>query len=142
MLTAKANFLETIKGGSPDRFVKQFEYLELILDPILTGCGGFCDLGQQRTNDWGVTVYWQEGTPGPFPLCEGDDKKIMYSGLSPSTSRIHSKETAYSFSLPVSFARKKRASPYSLLVCVIIITYFFYYRINEHSVVICVDFPF
>ncbi len=76
MLTARANFLETIKGGSPDRFVKQFEYLELILDPILTGCGGFCDLGQQRTNDWGVTVYWQEGTPGPFPLCEGDDKKI------------------------------------------------------------------
>ena len=64
------------KGGHPDRFVKQYEYMDLILDPILDHCGGFCNPGEKKVNDWGVTVYWQEGTPGPFPVCEGDAKLI------------------------------------------------------------------
>lgn len=76
MLTIKDNFMETIKGGHPDRFVKQYEYMDLILDPILDHCGGFCNPGERKVNDWGVTVYWQEGTPGPFPVCEGDTKLI------------------------------------------------------------------
>ena len=68
--------METIKGGHPDRFVKQYEYMDLILDPILDHCGGFCNPGERKGHDWGVTVYWQEGTPGPFPVCEGDTKLI------------------------------------------------------------------
>ena len=28
MLTIRENFMETIKGGNPDRFVKQYEYQE------------------------------------------------------------------------------------------------------------------
>src|SRR5699024_10532237 len=68
--------METIKGGHPDRFVKQYEYMDLILVPILDHCGGFCNPGERKVNDWGVTVYWQEGTPGPFPVCEGDTKLI------------------------------------------------------------------
>ena len=76
MLTIRENFMETIRGGHPDRFVNQYEYMDLILDPIMADCGGFCDYGKDRVNGWGVTVRWQEGTPGPFPLCEGSNKLI------------------------------------------------------------------
>ena len=36
MLTKRQNFLETIKGGNPDRFVNQYEFLVMArgLDPI------------------------------------------------------------------------------------------------------------
>ena len=30
MLTIRENFMETIRGGHPDRFVKQYEYQEWI----------------------------------------------------------------------------------------------------------------
>ena len=30
MLTKRQNFLETIRGGKPDRFVNQYEYFQLI----------------------------------------------------------------------------------------------------------------
>ena len=68
MLTIKENFLETIHGGKPDRFVKQYEYMETIPDPILFRCGGICNLNQTIVNDWGVTVNWPENAPGPFPI--------------------------------------------------------------------------
>jgi len=76
MLTIRENFMETIKGGKPDRFVNQYEYMDPILDPIIAECGGFCNPGEERVNGWGVKVRFQEGTPGPFPLCEGEDKLI------------------------------------------------------------------
>ena len=35
MLTIKENLLETIKGGNPDRFVNQYEFLGIIMeDPL------------------------------------------------------------------------------------------------------------
>ncbi|MBR3397588.1 MAG: uroporphyrinogen decarboxylase [Lachnospiraceae bacterium] len=67
MLTIKENFIETIKGGHPDRFVKQFEYIEHINDPILFHCGDDCEYEHQVTNDWGITFYWPTGAPGPMP---------------------------------------------------------------------------
>ena len=33
MLTIKQNFIETVKGGNPDRFVKQYEYQQWYSDP-------------------------------------------------------------------------------------------------------------
>ena len=30
MLTKRQNFLETIRGGNPDRFVNQYEFLEML----------------------------------------------------------------------------------------------------------------
>lgn len=68
MLTIRQNFLETIRGGKPDRFVDQYEYVELIFDPIITECSGFANPGETKTNDWGFTVSWREGEPGPFPV--------------------------------------------------------------------------
>lgn len=31
MLTKRQNFLETIRGGNPDRYVNQYEYMNIIL---------------------------------------------------------------------------------------------------------------
>ncbi len=35
MLTIRQNLLETMNGGHPDRFVNQFEFLELIMESPL-----------------------------------------------------------------------------------------------------------
>ena len=76
MLTIKENARETIRGGSPDRFVNQYSYLGLVRDPIGVYAG--CDLqpGETGTNGWGVKVTYPKNTPGQFPLCEGEDKLL------------------------------------------------------------------
>lgn len=69
MLTARENFMETIKGGRPERFVNQFEALAIqaytpkyirFPEPEY-GRGCVCD-------DWGIYWVWPEGTPGNFPV--------------------------------------------------------------------------
>ena len=35
MLTAKQNMLEVIRGGKPDRFVNQFEAIQILFHPFL-----------------------------------------------------------------------------------------------------------
>ena len=32
MLTKRQNLMETIKGGKPDRFVKQYEFMNMIFE--------------------------------------------------------------------------------------------------------------
>jgi hypothetical protein len=53
MLTIKQNLLETIQGGQPDRFVKQYEFLELIMEAPLPSLA-FAP-GQVVTDHWGIT---------------------------------------------------------------------------------------
>ena len=46
MLTKRQNMLETIRGGSPDRFVNQFEALGFIMDtPYSRREGGYPEVG-------------------------------------------------------------------------------------------------
>ena len=68
MLTKRQNLLETIKGGNPDRFVNQYEYMELVMDPIFVAAGGNYVPGTEWKNGWGVTIQWPEGLPGAFPV--------------------------------------------------------------------------
>jgi len=68
MLTPKENFIETIKGGRPDRFVNQFEYVNMIFDPIVFGALGTITPGDSAINNWGVTIVFPEGAPGPMPV--------------------------------------------------------------------------
>lgn len=75
MLSIRENFLETIRGGKPDRFVKQFEYMESVRDPISRYCGDSCERGKTRVNGWGATIMWREDMPGPFPM--HDDAHIV-----------------------------------------------------------------
>ena len=65
MLTRRQNLLETIKGGKPDRFVNQYEFLDIILEaPLRTRP----QRGQTITNEWGITISWPESQLGPFPV--------------------------------------------------------------------------
>jgi hypothetical protein len=65
MLTKKQNMLETIKGGSPDRFVNQYEFLNIIME-IPTGLQ--FNYGQTWKDHWGITWQWPEGQLGMFPV--------------------------------------------------------------------------
>ena len=54
MLTIRENFMETIKGGNPDRFVKQYEYQEWVNDPLFPIYFGTIVPGGEWVNGWGV----------------------------------------------------------------------------------------
>ncbi len=74
MLTVKQNLMETIKGGNPDRFVNQYEFIEIVV-PI----PGFAypqAPGQTVKDGWGITFTWPEGQIGPFPIHD-DEHKLL-----------------------------------------------------------------
>lgn len=75
MLTKRQNLMETIKGGNPDRFVNQYEFMEIILEAPM-------DLplapapGTVHKNKWGITFSWPEGQIGSFPLHDEEHKVL------------------------------------------------------------------
>lgn len=68
MFTERQNLIETIRGGSPDRFVNQYEYLELLITPISAGVFGDLAPGKTAQSSWGYYSTFPEGMPGPMPL--------------------------------------------------------------------------
>ena len=72
MLTPKQNFLETIHGGKPDRFVKQYEFMKLIRTPIWNHRNQPKRGEMNKVNNWGVTVSFGEDQPGAFPVHKPD----------------------------------------------------------------------
>jgi hypothetical protein len=78
MLTKRQNFLETIRGGNPDRFVNQFEFITAPwgLDPISRGNPSPWEPGQETVDGWGVAWRWPQGTPGAFPVHD-DAHKVL-----------------------------------------------------------------
>lgn len=70
MLTPRENFLETIHGGHPDRFVKQFEFFPMPYSDPYNATNPFpWEPGAPDVKDmWGVTWSWPKGTPGAFPV--------------------------------------------------------------------------
>jgi uroporphyrinogen-III decarboxylase len=73
MLTKRENLLETIRGGTPDRFVNQYEFLEIILEAPLRSRP---QLGQTIQNEWGITMSWPEDQMGPFPVHD-DEHRVL-----------------------------------------------------------------
>ncbi|QSX09016.1 uroporphyrinogen decarboxylase [Alkalibacter rhizosphaerae] len=73
MLTIRENLLETIKGGNPDRFVNQYEFMELIMECPL---GQMVGPGQTLKNEWGITFSWPEGQLGGFPVHDEEHKVL------------------------------------------------------------------
>lgn len=65
MLTRRQNLIETIRGGNPERFVNQYDFLEIILEAPLRKRP---QRGQTMTNEWGVTLSWPEDQIGSFPV--------------------------------------------------------------------------
>ncbi|WP_028305515.1 uroporphyrinogen decarboxylase family protein [Desulfitobacterium sp. PCE1] len=75
MLTKRQNLLETIKGGNPDRYVKQYEFMNLIMEASVT-MAGFPAPGQTSKGAWGITWMWPEGQIGPFPVHDEEHKVL------------------------------------------------------------------
>ncbi|NLA75535.1 MAG: uroporphyrinogen decarboxylase [Deltaproteobacteria bacterium] len=77
MLTKRQNFMEAIRGGNPDRFVKQFEALEFIWANPVAAAHSFPVPGGPAVKDgWGVTIRFQANTPGPFPVHDDEHKVV------------------------------------------------------------------
>lgn len=77
MLTKKQNLLETINGGKPDRFVKQYEFLNMIVESAFAMTGMPMVPGQPPSKDiWGVTWLFQEGQIGGFPMHDQNHKVV------------------------------------------------------------------
>lgn len=76
MLTKRQNFLETIRGGNPDRFVQNFEAFTMFRGNPVTANNPRPAIGETVVNAWGVTITYQENTPGPFPVHD-DEHKVL-----------------------------------------------------------------
>lgn len=76
MLTKKQNLLETIKNGKPDRYVNQYEGVQLVYGTPYTASNKMPTKGGENiVNAWGVTISFPDGMPGPFPV--HDEKHIV-----------------------------------------------------------------
>jgi len=75
MLTKKQNLMETMKGGNPDRFVNQYEFMDIILEapmdlPLAPGPG------TRIKNKWGITFDWPADQLGSFPMHDEEHKAL------------------------------------------------------------------
>ena len=69
MLTKRQNLLETIRGGNPDRFVNQYEFMGMIVGSPFGARNPNPKRGEQNVvNAWGITKSWPEHVPGAFPV--------------------------------------------------------------------------
>lgn len=66
MLTVKQNLRETIKGGNPDRFIKQFEFIEILMDSPIPPLPFYP--GMEAKDGWGISWVWPPEQPGAMPL--------------------------------------------------------------------------
>ncbi|NLD37304.1 MAG: uroporphyrinogen decarboxylase (URO-D) [Desulfatiglans sp.] len=79
MLTAKQNFLETIKkNGKPDRLVNQYENMVLFMaDPVALYARGKRFKGMEPIRDkWGTCVVWPDDQLAAMPHVTADDKVV------------------------------------------------------------------
>ena len=87
MLTPKQNMLEVIKGGNPDRFVNQYEAVQLLFHPFMF-TNPLLQPGQENVvNAWGVTNTFPKGVPGSFPVHTPD--KIVVKDIEDWKDYVH-----------------------------------------------------
>lgn len=69
MLTIRQNLLETIHGGNPDRFVNQYEFMDMIMGSPFGEDNPSPKRGEENVvNAWGVVKSWPDYVPGAFPV--------------------------------------------------------------------------
>jgi len=71
MLTARENMRRTVfGGGEPDRFVNQYEAIQLLMNAFTPHSGPRpANPGDEdKVNAWGVTYGWPEHLPAGFPV--------------------------------------------------------------------------
>lgn len=87
MLTAKENLLECIHGGNPDRFVNQYEFVRLLMNP-----SGLHSPRPKRgepdcKNAWGVTYSYPMNVPAGFPVHTPD--KVVIQDIEQWQKYVH-----------------------------------------------------
>ena len=79
--------LEVIKGGNPDRFVNQYEAVQLLFHPFMF-TNPLLQPGQENVvNAWGVTNTFPKGVPGSFPVHTPD--KIVVKDIEDWKDYVH-----------------------------------------------------
>ena len=69
MLSPRQNLLETIHGGHPDRFVNQYEFMNLVMGSPYGMRNPYPQKGGPNVvNAWGVTLSFPDNVPGGFPV--------------------------------------------------------------------------
>ena len=76
MLTAKENFLETLKkDGRPDRLVNQYQpFVPSMNDPLQRYTRGNRVRGTTSIDKWGTEILFPEDAPGPMPHVTNENK--------------------------------------------------------------------
>jgi uroporphyrinogen-III decarboxylase len=64
--------METIRGGKPDRYVKGYEALALVITPFTMAGPPVVKGGPPVKNKWGVTISFPDNAPGPFPVHDAE----------------------------------------------------------------------
>jgi uroporphyrinogen-III decarboxylase len=95
MLTKRQNFLETIRGGKPDRFVNQFEYMPLIMggNPISGAYPMAVKGGPVVKTLYGVLRQWPDNAPAGFPL--HDDEHVLIKDITRWKDYVETPKTDY-----------------------------------------------
>lgn len=94
MLSIKENLLETIRKGNPDRYVNQYEFVKLVMNPYWVSTPPAMPGGPAVKNPWGVTISFPEGMPGPFPV--HDDEHIVIKDITRWRDYVHAPDIHYS----------------------------------------------
>ncbi len=75
MLTKRQNMLEVVRGGNPDRLVKQYEALSFVMNtpyamqyPLMPAGPG----AEMVKCAWGYYNAWPAGQPGAFPVHDAE----------------------------------------------------------------------
>ena len=94
MLTAKQNMQETIRGGNPDRFVNQYEAINLLFHPYMAKAGGANKGDIEVVNAWGITNSFPEHVPGSFPV--HTPEKIVLKDIENWRDYVHAPSLKFS----------------------------------------------
>ncbi|KPU45593.1 methylcobalamin:coenzyme M methyltransferase [Oxobacter pfennigii] len=77
MLTTRQNLLEVIKGGNPDRFIKQYEAFKIVGgDPVGANNPRATKGGPNIIDNWGVTRSFPANVPAAFPVHDEEHKVV------------------------------------------------------------------
>ena len=93
MLTAKENMRAAVFGGTPDRFVNQYEALSLVVSPAMMIDAPLKKGGPDVVNSWGITRSWPENVPGGFPVHTPD--KIVIKDIEHWQDYVHAPTTQF-----------------------------------------------
>ncbi len=94
MLTVRQNLLETIRGGKPDRYVNQYEFMKLINNPLSLHNPNPKRGELNVVNAWGITRSWPEHVLAGFPVHTPD--KVVIKDITHWRDYVHAPSLKFS----------------------------------------------